>query len=255
MLKIKNVFTFIFSLLALVTSTFANEELSVVFKKGNEAYSNEQFQKADSLYSIIESEGYYSSELFFNMGNTNYKLENIPETIYYYEKALKLSPSNEEIINNLKLANSRVSDKNTIKTSSRIEDVIYTYIKSTTNFWANLSIFFMILSGFLLIVYLLINQLKIKKISFYGAIILLLIGITTIYLSSIQNKKLTKEEHGIVFSSSVELKMEPSENASPAFVLHEGTKVKLLNQNENWFEISFDKGQIAWIKKEALKTF
>ena len=168
---------------------------------------------------------------------------------------MKLSPGNEEVIHNLRLANKRISDKNTIKTSSRIEDVIYTYVKSSTNFWANVSIIIMIISGSLFVLFIISKNIKAKKFSFYAAITALLIGTVTIYISSLQNKKLSMKEYGIIFVPSIELKMEPSENSSPAFVLHEGTKVKLLNQNENWHEISFDKGQIAWIRKEALRTF
>lgn len=255
MLKNKYFYTLIFMLFALTLSTQANVELTAVFKEGNTAYNNEEFQKADSLYALIESKGYYSEELYYNWGNVNYKLERIPETIYYYEKALKLSPGNEEIIHNLKLANTRVADKNSIKTSSRIEDVIYLYIKSRTNFWAISSIVIMILSGLFFIVFMISKQIKLKKMSFYAAIALFLIGSTTIYISALQNKKLSTKEHGIVFAPFIELKMEPSENSSPAFVLHEGTKVKLLSENKSWYEISFDKGQIAWVNKEAIKTF
>ncbi len=107
----------------------------------------------------------------------------------------------------------------------------------------------------LFMLFIFIRTLKLKKIIFYSAIAVLIIGLTTIYLSDLQHKKLTSKEYGIVFSPSIDLKMEPSDNSSTAFILHEGTKVKLLNENENWYEISFDKGQIAWIKKEALKTF
>lgn len=255
MLKTKHFYIFIFSLFALTSTIKANVELTSVFKEGNKAYNNKAFLKADSLYSSIESKGFYSSELYYNWGNTNYKLGNIPETIYYYEKALKLSPGNQEIIHNLKLANKKIADKNTIKTSSRIDDVIYSYIKSSTNLWANISIVLMIISGTLFVLFIASRNNKFKKLFFYMAISILLIGTITIYISSLQNNKLSIKEYGIVFEPSIELKMEPSDNSSTAFVLHEGTKVKLLNENEGWYEISFDKGQIAWIKREALKTF
>lgn len=252
---LRNKLLLLISLCFVLYSVQANDQFINLFQAGNKAYNEKEYIKADSLYTSIEKEGFYSTELFFNLGNVNYKLDKIPETIYYYEKALKLSPGNEEIIHNLKLANNKIADKNTIKTSSRIEDVIYTYTKTATNFWATLSVTIMIISGALFIAFILVRQLKTKKIAFYSAIGTLLIGGFTIYLSSLQHKKLTSKEYGIVFAPSIELKMEPSDNSSTAFILHEGTKVKLLNENDLWYEISFDKGQIAWIKKEALKTF
>ncbi len=229
--------------------------VDTLFQKGNTAYNEDNYTLADSLYKSIEKKGYYSAELFYNLGNVNYKLNKIPQTIYYYEKALKLSPSNQEIIHNLTLANKRIADKNTIKTSSRIEDVVYTYIKSSTNFWAITSVVILLMSGLLFITFVFLTTTKAKKLVFYTAIGSFLIGLVTIYFGSLQHKKLTSEEYGIVFTPSIELKMEPSENSSTAFILHEGSKVKLLNKNEQWYEIAFGKGQIAWIKKEALKTF
>lgn len=252
----KNKIYILFLLLTLMNlSGLASSPFDDVFIEANKAYNAKEYQKADSLYSSIASEGYYSIDLFYNLGNTNYKLGKIPETIYYYEKALKLSPGNDEIIHNLTLANKRIADKNTIKTSRRINDVIYSYVKSSVNFWANLSIIIMMISALLLIVFLFIKKLNIKKIAFYFATGLFVVGLATIYLASLQHHKLNSIEYGIIFKPSVELKTEPSTNANAAFVLHEGTKVKLISENKNWYEVSFDKGQIAWIKKEALKVF
>lgn len=236
-------------------SIHAKPDFNTVFADANAAYNAKEYQKADSLYSSIESRGYYSIELFYNLGNTNYKIGKIPETVYYYEKALKLSPGNEEIIHNLNLANQRIADKNTIKTSRRIKDVIYSYIKSSVNFWAISSIIIMLVSGVSILIFLVIKKIRLKKMSFYLSIATFILGLVAIYLSSLQHEKLNNTEYGIIFKPSVELKTEPSENANSAFVLHEGTKVKLLSENKKWYEVSFDKGQIAWVKKTALKVF
>lgn len=254
MLRNKKIILFVISLIFSLSS-LANSSLNTSFTEANKAYNAKKYQKADSLYTLIESKGYYSIDLFYNLGNTNYKLGKIPETVYYYEKALKLSPGNEEVIHNLKLANKRIADKNTIKTSRRISDVIYSYIKSSVNFWAKSSIIIMIISGLSLILFILIKKINLKKIVFYFAIGTFILGLATIYLSSLQHSKLNKNEHGIIFKPSVELKTEPSKNGNAAFVLHEGTKVKLLSENKEWYEISFDKGQVAWIRKSAIKVF
>ncbi len=252
---LRNKIILLIGLCFLLYSVQANNQFKAIFDAGNKAYNDKDYVKADSLYTSIEKEGFYSTELFYNLGNTNYKLDKIPETIFYYEKALKLAPGNEEIIHNLKLANQKIADKNTIKTSSRIEDVVYTYTKRSTNFWSKLSVIIMFISGTLFLIFIFTQQLKLKKITFYSAIGFLIIGLVSIYLSALQHKKLTSKEYGIVFVPSIELKMEPSDNSNTAFILHEGTKVKLLNENDSWYEISFDKGQIAWIKRDALKTF
>jgi len=228
---------------------------SQLFEKGNQFYNSQSYKSADSVYSAIDEAGYYSTELFFNLGNTNYKLGNIAKTIYNYERALKLSPGNEDIIHNLKIANNLLSDKNSIKASKRIDDLIYTSIKSTTNFWAIVSIALFVLGSLLILVFLIVKTAKQKKTSFYFGIAFYTFGLLTIYLASLQYNKQTSIEYGIIYSPFVELKTEPSENSTIAFVLHEGTKVKVLNENSNWYEVSFNNGQIAWVEKSKLEVF
>ncbi len=252
MLKNKYTYLFLFFLSSITSWAINTNEL---FEEGNAYYNSQNYKAADSIYSILDTSGYYSSELYLNLGNANYKLGNIAKTIYNYERALKLAPGDEDIIHNLKIANQLLADKNTVKSSKRIDDLIYTAIKSTTNFWAILSIVLFVLGSVLMLLFLVLKTAKQKKTSFYLGIALYLFGTVTIYLASLQFHKQISIEYGIIFKPFVELKTEPSENSNVAFVLHEGTKVKIVNQNSKWYEISFNNGQIAWVEKNKLEVF
>ncbi len=251
---LKNRFLFLALLFVCSLNVFALDS-EKLFEEGNQFYNNQKYVEADSVYSTIDTAGFYSSELYFNLGNTNYKLGNIAKTIYNYERALKLAPGNEDVIHNLKIANELLSDKNTINASKRIDDLIYTSIKSTTNFWAIFSISLFILGSLFILVFFIVKTTKQKKLSFYLGMAFYIFGIITIYLASLQYNKQTSIEYGIIYKPFVELKTEPSTNSNVAFVLHEGTKVKVLNQNSDWYEISFNNGQIAWIEKTKLEVF
>ncbi len=245
-------------LLALMSfSAFAldKQEAQQLFEEANKKYTEQAYKVADSLYTKLEKEGFYSPELYYNMGNVNYKLRNIPKTIYYYEKALKLSPGNEDIIHNLKLANQLLADKNTIKTSTRIDDLLYSFIHSSTNFWALMALSFALVGGMLLVVFVVTRNNRLRKITFYIGVASFLLATTFTYFASLEYNKQTHYEYGIIYSPYVELKTEPSDKASSAFILHEGTKVKVLNENEHWYEVSFGDGQVAWLKKEDLRVF
>jgi len=242
---------FVYSINAFATNIDAEK----LFEQGNKFYNQQDYKSADSVYNILDTAGYFSTELYYNLGNTNYKLGNIPKTIYNYERALKLSPGNEDIVHNLKIANELLADKNTIQKSKRIDDLIYTSIKAKTNFWANLSIALFILGSISFILFLSVKKSKHKRTSFYFGVALYVFGAITIYLASLQYHKQTTIEYGIIFKPFAELKIEPSTNSSTAFILHEGTKVKVIDQNEEWYEVSFNDGQIAWVKKDALKVF
>src|SRR4051812_4383220 len=82
-----------------------------LFNKGNTFYQKEEYDKAIEQYDKLLKQGYESSELYYNLGNSYYKTGNIPSSILNYERALKLSPSDEDIILNLKLANLKIIDK------------------------------------------------------------------------------------------------------------------------------------------------
>ena len=253
--KIRYTIVLLLALLSFSAFALTKQEAQQLFEEANKKYTEQDYKAADSLYLILETEGFYSPELYYNLGNVNYKLRNIPETIYYYEKALKLSPSNEDVIHNLKLANQLLADKNNIKTSTRIDDLLYSLIHSSTNFWAVTALVFALLGGLLLVVFIVSKNNRLRKIAFYVGVSSFLLATTFTYFASLEYNKLTNYEYGIIYSPYVELKTEPSDKASSAFILHEGTKVKVLNENENWYEISFGDGQVAWIKKEDLRVF
>ena len=64
------------------------------FQSGNLAYNTGNYDQALSVYNKIIDAGLESAPLYYNMGNTYYKIKEYPMAILYYEKALKLDPSN-----------------------------------------------------------------------------------------------------------------------------------------------------------------
>lgn len=81
------------------------------WQSANQFYSDGNYEDAVNQYESILNSGYESSELYFNLGNAYFKLNQIPSAILYYEKARKLAPEDEQINFNLSLANSRIVDK------------------------------------------------------------------------------------------------------------------------------------------------
>jgi len=225
-----------------------------VFNEGNQFYETQDYEAAKNQYLILVNEQLYSTELFRNLGNTYYKLDDIPNSILYFEKALKLAPGNEDLIHNLKLSNTQIADKNSSSTSVRLDDWFFTLIGNNPNYWANNSIYLFALGFALLILYLFAAASKMKKLSFYTRLVAIVFGIVSIVFASLHKSKLSTQEEAIVFEPSVDLKNEPSENSSTAFVLHEGSKVTLLNQNEKWYEVKFGDGKIGWILKDFVQT-
>jgi len=87
------------------------QPLSEVFEQGNQLYKNADYRGAINTYHKIEKSGYQSDALYFNLANSYYKLNEVAPSIYYYEKALKLNPMNEDAKYNLVLANRLTIDQ------------------------------------------------------------------------------------------------------------------------------------------------
>ena len=244
---------FIFILLVSVSIKADISDPEGVFNEGNKQYEEHNYESAINSYEGL-CEDFYSPELFLNLGNSYYKLYDIPNTILYYEKALKLSPGNLNILHNLKLANKRVSDKNTVNDSIRLNDWFFTWFSNTPNYWAYNSVYLFIIGSLLLILYLFSKSRKLKKLTFYTAVIAMILGIFSIVFSGLHKSRLISIEEAVIFKPSIDLMSEPTPNSSVSFVLHEGTKVKILDETELWYEIRFGDGKIGWLQKEFVET-
>ena len=91
-------------LLLLVTLTMNAQSVDRLFSEANKLYKTEQYQAAIDLYKTIESEHMISSDVYYNLGNSYYKLNKVGPAIFYYEKALQLNPDNEDVKNNMVFA-------------------------------------------------------------------------------------------------------------------------------------------------------
>jgi len=244
---------FIFLLFASVSAKADISDPTGVFNEGNKQYEENNYEAAINSYKGL-CEEFYSPELFLNLGNSYYKLDDIPNTILYYEKALKLSPGNLNILHNLKLANKRVSDKNKVIDSAPWYDWFLTWVSNAPNYWAYNSVYLFIIGSLLLILFLFSKSRKLKKLTFYTAVIALILGVFSIVFSGFHKNRLTTIEEAVIFKPSIDLMSEPTENSSVSFVLHEGTKVKIIDETELWYRIRFGNGKIGWLQKKFVET-
>ena len=89
-------------------SAQSNAEL---FAQAGSAYNRGDWQEAIDNYRRILSKGEASASLYYNLANAYYKTEDVAHSIYYYEKALELSPEDKAIQNNLKYAQQMALDE------------------------------------------------------------------------------------------------------------------------------------------------
>ncbi len=218
------------------------------------AYNIRQYEEAIAKYEKIIAGGNESYALYYNLGNAYFRNNENAQAILNYEKALKIAPNNEDLKHNIEVVNSKLTDK-----VEMVPELFYKrWWKTLVNMididtLAILNIILLSLALLLIAIYIAISNIMIRKISFWAGISLLFIFSIGILAASQRNHYLNSQHEAIVFTQTVNIKSSPDENSKDIFVLHEGTKVKLLDVVAEWQEIRIANGSVGWIKMSDIR--
>ena len=230
-------------------------ENQLIIAKANKAYSDGLFTHAVDLYKQVLNSGNESWELYYNLGNSYYKLNDYTSAILYYEKAKKLNPGNEDINFNLKVTNIKIADK--------IEPLPEMFYKRwyrnlvelfEVDNWAKITILTFLLALFSALVYVISQRVFLRKIGFWTGILFFILSLISVHFSFQNYKTLQNNTEAIIFAPTVTIKSSPDEKSIDLFVLHEGTKVKILDNIGNWFEIRIANGSVGWLPVSSLEN-
>jgi len=234
--------------------SFGTDDIQALFAKGNGYYAKAQYKEALNTYQQILDDGYQSAAIYFNMGNASYKTDDIPSALLYYEKAHKLAPGDEDINVNIRFANLKTTDKIDEAPEFFLANWWKAFILSfSVSTLSTLSILLVLLGSGVLIIYFFTNSVLVKKSSFYTSILLFFLGILTIFIAGMQISYFDGHRQAIIFSSSVVVKSGPLEKSNGIFVLHDGTKVNILDNSNGWLKIRLGNGNEGWIKTTDVK--
>jgi len=234
--------------------SFSADNTTALFEKGNASYAKAQYKDALAAYQQVLGQGYQSSAIYYNMGNAAYRNGDIPAALLYYEKAHKLNPGDEDINVNIRFANAKTTDKIDESPEFFVTKWWRGFILGfSVNMLALLSIVLFLGGSALLILYFFTNSVAIKKASFYAALGLFLIGLAPIFIAASQVNYFDGHKQAIIFSSTVNVKGGPAEQSVTVFVLHEGTKVNVLDNVHGWLKIKLVNGNQGWMKATDVK--
>ena len=240
----KRFFLIMLFALTITGAAFAVQADSL-FRQANEYYANADYEKAIDLYLKIDSLGYESSELYYNTGNAFFRSNKQGKARLYYERALNLNPSDEDINANLRYNESMLTD--------RFDEVPVLFFVRwyhsllnlfSSDLWAYISLSFFILTLGGLFVYVFSGSGFWRRTGFYTGIISLFISLLSLVFAFRQSNE---KDAAIVMSPSLTVKSAPRNSGKDLFVLHEGSKIWVLNELEGWKEIRISDGRKGWI--------
>jgi hypothetical protein len=235
-------------IIVLIGSPGFSQDTAILFSQANGLYQDDKFEEAAALYQQILSQGFESKEIYYNLGNCYYRLDDVGQAILYYEKALRLDPNDPDILYNLELTNLKVLDRLELTPQFFLFEwwnrlLHYYSISQLTWLVAILFISTLLVLGLWL-------YLKRDRLRFWALSGFTILGLLTIFWSYVlinQSRSFINHRHAVVLVSTVTVMSAPDEGSTDVFILHEGVKVYLDELRNEWVKISLPDGKSGWL--------
>lgn len=225
-----------------------------LWEQANNLYTKGEFAAAAEMYERILGEGLFSDKLYYNLANAYFRTGENTKAILFYNRALLIAPNDEDIRYNLAIAESQTKDS--------IEEVPEPFLKHWTRTlrnsldeltWTILSLVMAGLVLALVVTFLLAHSTGIRKGAFFGAAAAVLLCIVATSFAASQRRAMLNREEAIVMSTAASVKSSPDRAATDLFVLHEGTKVKIVGTLDRWSEVVIADGKKGWIESDKIE--
>ena len=223
--------------------------------EADSAYVHERYQEATVAYENLLKKG-VSAELYYNLGNCYYRMDQITRAVLNYERALLLSPGDKDIRFNLQMARSKTIDRITPES----EMFFVTWYHSLVNFmsvdgWARAALVGLVAAIILALLYLFSSPVWLRKIGFFGGVLMLLLFLLCNLFAWQQQRVLVNLTGAIVIQSAVNVKSTPSASGTDLFILHEGTKVTVTDSSmRQWRRIRVADGKEGWLESKDIEV-
>ena len=242
-------------LLLLHNFSFAgiSEDAKAAYAAGNKAYQQKDYKAAATAYEKALGLGLTSPEIEFNLGNACYKSGQNAAAILHYERALKLKPSDEEIQYNIRIAS--------LKNTDRIDAIPVIFYKRWFNAvlswfnersWSYLFLLLAYIFFFLTVIYLTGRSLRIRRFAFTAGVIVMVFVVFTAWTASEKKSLEYDNSEAIIMNTNVYVKSSPDEKGNDLFILHDGTKVNVLDELGPWKKIKIANGNTGWLPVSSI---
>lgn len=245
----------IFGILTVSAAWLSAQDADSLWNQAVKDYTEENYQAALDCFSALEAEGYVSRELYYNIGNCYYKLGNcLGQSILYYERALKLDPSYEDAQVNLAIAREYTLDR----IDEVPEFILLTWIKAfrdtvSSDAWAWIALALFLVTAVMVLLFRFGGSPAVRKTAFAMAIIALAFMIISAVFAFNLRSELESEDGAVVTVPVSSVKSSPGSTDQSLFILHEGTRISVLESLGEWYRIELSDGRQGWMEAEDVE--
>ena len=250
---LRNLSTYLLLIVTLMASNASFAQVDALKLEADQAFIDERYSDAIKAYEDILTQEYVSAEVHYNLGNAYFKAGQIAPSILHYERALKLAPSDEDILFNLKLANLSVKD--------RVEEIPQLFFVHWWNAilkafsvdgwaWSTVIAFIIALAGFLLFRFS--SDEGMRRLTFYTAVLALFWAGFSLYAAQLAFNHAVNDDRAVVFAATINAKSAPDQKGKDLFVIHEGLVVTVSDELNGWVRIKLSNGNVGWIPNDKV---
>lgn len=231
------------------------DSINMLKAQADSAFASEDFPKAEEIYLQLAEQGECSA-IYYNLGCTYYRQDNMAKAVLWFERALKLDPSDDDIRFNLTMARSKTVDRIIPRHEMFFVSAWKTLMHSqSVTEWAYSAIATFVVALFLIALYLYCSSVALRKIGFFGALVsLILCLLFNVLAYNLRNYNNTHTA-GIIMEPAVTVRSTPTSSGTDLFVIHEGTRVEIVdNSMRDWAEVQIADGKVGWIEKNTYEA-
>ena len=241
--------------LLLISSAFPINSHAVSKAEADSAYQQEHYQQAAQLYEQLLKRG-ESADLYYNLGNAYYRMDDITHAVLAYERALLLSPGDNDVRFNLQMARSKTIDKIVPESEMFFITWYHSLVRlMSVDAWARTAIVALFCAMLLALVYFFAQRIWLRKVGFFAGVLFFVVFLIANIFGFQQKQLLNHRTGAIIIHSAVPVKSTPSKNGTDLFILHEGTRVNILDDTmRGWREIRVADGKSGWVEIKEIEV-
>lgn len=244
---------------AKAAATDIADNKSSVNAEATAAYNEGHFRRAIEILEAERvdrlAEGLESPELYYNLGNAYFRVNELAEARLYYERALLLDPGDRDTRHNIDYLMTKIEDKILVADTFFLSNW-FNAIQNlfSSNAWATIGIALFLLLAGCMAAFFFSRSVVLKKTAFYIGIVSLVIVIFANVFAFRQKKKVEHRDTAIIMAGSAPIMGSPDINSKELFILHAGTKIYITKEDRNWLEIEIDNGSVGWVQRDKIEV-